>query len=219
MSLALAGPAVADLATYVSRARRLDPGGAIRLVASGRALAAYVSPLHGNGGPTVLGLRVLELAEPADVDTTVYLAAVTDRLARLAPGGHAGADVASLALPPVQVNDAGWAGLSPPRSGWEPVGALSQATLDAAARAGAAEIAAGAPEGSGAHAVARLRALVWAREVPGVPGLAAGAAFVAEALGFLQPDGAQADVTLLSHGVWQRLSTARGHVLARPALL
>lgn len=219
MSLLLGGPAAADLATYVARARRLDPGGAMRLVASGQSLAAYVSPVHGSGGPTVLGLRVLALAEPADVDTTVYLAAVTDRLARVAPGGSPTADVVPLALPPVQVSDAGWAGMSPPRGGWEPVGALTRATLDAAARQGAAQIAAGAPEGSGASAVARLRALVWAREVPGVPGLPAGAAFVAEALGFLRAASEPDDVALLAHGVWRRLSTSRGHVLVRPALI
>ena len=46
-----------DLATYLSRARRVDPDGAARLMADGGVLAAYVSPVHGAPGPTVLGLR------------------------------------------------------------------------------------------------------------------------------------------------------------------
>ncbi|MGN6611444.1 MAG: hypothetical protein ACTHLJ_06685 [Angustibacter sp.] len=210
--------ALADLATYVGRARRVDPDGAVRLVGLGAALAVYVSPVHGSGGPTVLGLRVLPLAEPSDVDVTVALAAVTDRLAHLTPAVTAPADEpVALAVPPVQVTDAGWAGVSPPRSGWDDAGAVTREVLDDAVRAGTQEIADGAPEGSGAQAVARLRALVWARDVPGVAGLPAGAAFTADALGFVGPD--EAELAVLARGAWRRISTPRGHVLARPSLL
>ncbi len=217
--------AVADLATYLARARRVAPDGAVRLLATGTALAVYVSPVHGGGGPTVLGLRVLPLAEPADVDTTVALSAVTDRLARIAASGgaQAASGAVALAVPPVQVTDAGWAGVSPPRSGWEPLAPVRRTVLEQAARAGAAQIAAGAPEGSGASAVARLRALVWGQDVAGVPGLPSGAAFVADALGFLGPDdgddGDDGGVQQLAHGAWRRLSTPRGHVLSRRSLL
>src|SRR5437764_10583894 len=85
--------ALADLATFVGRARRVDPDGACRLVASGTVVAAYVSPVHGGGGPTVLGLRVLALAAPADLDATVPLAALLDRFPRVRP------DAGSVALP------------------------------------------------------------------------------------------------------------------------
>lgn len=210
--------ALADLATYVGRARRVDPDGAVRLVGAGSALAVYVSPVHGSGGPTVLGLRVLPLAEPADVDVTVALAAVTDRLAHLTPAVTAPADEpVALAVPPVQVTDAGWAGVSPPRSGWDDAGVVTREVLDDVVRAGAQEIAEGAPDGSGAQAVARLRALVWGRDVPGVAGLPGGAAFTADALGFVGAD--TAEVAVLARGAWRRLSTPRGHVLARPSLL
>ncbi len=117
----------------------------------------------------------------------------------------------------MQVTDAGWAGVSPPRSGWDDAGAVHREVLDEAVRAGAQEIADGAPEGSGAHAVARLRALVWGRDVPGAAGLPAGAAFTADALGFVGAD--TAEVAVLARGAWRRLSTPRGHVLARPSLL
>jgi hypothetical protein len=214
----LPAAALADLATYVGRARRVDPDGAVRLVGAGSALAVYVSPVHGGGGPTVLGLRVLPLAEPSDVDVTVALAAVTDRLAHLTPAVTAPADEpVALAVPPVQVTDAGWAGVSPPRSGWQDAGVVSREVLDDVVRGGAREIADGAPEGSGAHAVARLRALVWGRNVPGVAGLPGGAAFAADALGFVGPG--TDEVAVLERGTWRRLSTPRGHVLARPSLL
>jgi hypothetical protein len=88
--------------------------------------------------------------------------------------------------------------------------------LRASAQAGVEEVAAGAGEGSGAQAVARLRALVWGRDVHGVPGLPAGAAFAADALGFLAPD---EPVALHRSGAWRRLTTQHGHVLARTALL
>ncbi len=200
---------LADLTTYVARARRVDPDGAVRLVARGPVLAAYVSPVHGSGGPTVLGLRVVRLADPADVDRTVALAAVGDRLARSA------GDLA-LPLPPADVQDAGWAGVSPPKSGWEAVGAVDAPRLAEAARAGVDEIAAGAGEGAGAPAVARLRALVWGRPLDGLDDVPAGAAFAADALGFV---GLDEPVTLHACGPWRRLSSARGHVLARRSLL
>ena len=199
----------ADLATYLGRAQKVDPGGAVRLVAAGAVLAAYVSPVHGGGGPTVIGLRVLHLAEPADLDVTVPLAAMADRFARL--GGSP-----DLPVPPVAAADAGWAGISPPRSGWQVVGTVRRDLLLAAADTGVAEVAAGVPEGAGSAAVARLRALVWGRDLPGVDGVPAGSAYAAHALGFV---GADEPVALYGVGAWRRLTTARGHVLCRAALI
>jgi hypothetical protein len=202
----------ADLATYLARARRVDPDGAARLVAAGTTLAVYVSPVHGGGGPTVLGLRVLALAEPASADRTVPMAAVSDRLARALPSSGP----VPLPLPPMDAPDAGWAGVGPPRSGWQAVGTVDAAALSEGARAGIAQIADGAGPASGSAAVSRLRALVWGRDLDSVPGLPAGAAFAAEALGFL---GSDEPVTLHSAGPWQRLSSVRGHVLVRRSML
>ena len=47
------------------------------------------------------------------------------------------------------------------------------------------------------------------------PGVAAGAAYAADALGFLDP---QEPVAVRQAGPWWRLSTSRGHVLVRAAL-
>jgi len=224
-----------DLRTYINRARSLDPDGAIRLQSHGMALAAYVGVLPGQGLMTagaIIGLRVIALGEPADVDVTVSLASVSERLARRG--------ISAFALPPTTVQ-VGWAALAPPRSGWEPVGSLGIADLRAVATQGIAEIAEGAPEGSGAHAVAALRQRVWARDTQTTPPIPSGAAFAAYALGFLTEDSVTEDsmtsdpatpdsptsdfwtpdpvtpenARVFAHGLWTRLSTASGHVLMR----
>lgn len=212
-SLLLGEASGTDLATFVGRAQRVDPDGSARLVGAGTMLAAYASPVHGAGGPTVIALRVHSLLEASDVDVTVPLVALADRFARLARA----TGPRELALPPSQPSGVPWAGLSPPRSGWTPVGTLAADVVADAARRGSEEITAGAPDGSGAAAVARLRALVWGRPLVGddatVP---AGAAFVLDAFGFLM---ASEDVQVHAHGPWRRLTTSCGYVLSRPALL
>lgn len=240
---------LADLVTYLDRARRVDDGGAVRLVARDGVLAVYVSPVHGGGGPTVLGLRVLPLAglpvaDGPDVrleglDVTVPLSAMADRFARRPASGSG--EVVELAVPPAQAVGVSWAGVLPPRAGWRPVGAVpGQVLLDAAGH-GIAQVAAGAGQGAGRLAVARLRAQIWGRDLaeprqrPGTPqlpgtlgtlegqgvarwplgaGVPAGAAYAAQALGFVAVD---EPVALHICGPWRRLSTSRGHVLARPA--
>ncbi|GAB6901739.1 hypothetical protein [Kineosporia succinea] len=220
-----------DVRTFVGRARQIDEGGAIRLVGHGPTLAMYACALHGAGGPTVLALRVLALAEPAEVDATVPLASMADRFARIdrlmagsRPTPRSVGKPIEMPVPPTTATNASWAGVAPPRSGWDVHGVVPFALLRQAARAGIDEVAAGVPAGSGASAVARLRGLVWGRTLledastgasVGVP---AGAAFAAEAFGFLgktEDDSA----SLHSAGPWWRLSTARGHVLARGSSL
>jgi len=200
-----------DLRTYVARARTLDSDGAIRLQSHGMALAAYVDVLPGRGPSmtgAIIGLRVMALAEPADVDATVSLAGVSDRLARGRSSPSPARDTFS--IPPATVQ-AGWAAVAPPRSGWEVVGDLTAEELRTVATQGIAEITEGVPEGSGAQVVAAMRQRVWARDSRTVPPVPAGAAFGAYALGFLTQD----SVRVSAHGRWTRLSTAAGHVLVR----
>ena len=198
---------LADLRTFATRARSIDDG-AIRLQAAGQVLAAYVCVLRprllGEGTPTILGLRTMALAQPAETDVTVPLSAVLDRLAR------AGENDVELPLPPVNVTES-WAGVGAPRGGWELVGGLKDRELRAAAEAGITEVAAIMPDKPGALIVNNARATVWGRELPGADGLPAGAAFAALTLGFLA-DGEQ---QLYRAGRWFRLSGSRGHVLAR----
>ena len=62
-----------DLGTFVGRAKRVDPDGDARLVGHGTVLAVYVSPLHGAGLPTVIGLRAYSLQDPWTGDVVTPL--------------------------------------------------------------------------------------------------------------------------------------------------
>ncbi|WP_104178834.1 hypothetical protein [Arthrobacter sp. B0490] len=204
---------VADFRTFTARARANDDGG-MRLLAVGRVAAAYVRTLGptvlGEPLPTVLGLRTMALEAEAGVDVTVSLGSVLDRLARM-PG-----DDVVFPVPTTTVTET-WAGILPPRSGWEHAGGVSCAVLDRAARDGIGEVARSLPDRAGAPVVSTARAAVWGRPLEGVAGaVPAGAAFGAFSLGFLVPDG---EATIHRNGRWSRVSTARGHVLVRAAAI
>lgn len=208
MSIRLADEASArDLANYLARAKRVDDAGDVRLQAVGDVLAAWTCVLPGQGigkSGLVLGLRTFALAEPVVSDLTVPIAAVTDRLA------HSGSEIPD---PPMTTQPT-WGALSPPRSGWEPVGVVADAHLRQAALEGIAEVAHGAPEGSGSAAVADLRARIWGRPTRTTPLVPAGAAFGLHVLGFLRPhEGAAA--TVHAAGPWTRVATDAGFVITR----
>lgn len=202
--------ALTDLSTFVGRARVAAPDGAVRLQAPvPGVLVVTVAVLEGAGllgEGTVLGLRAVPVREaPAGIDATVTFAAVNDRLARHGPGET------TLRVPPTRVSPP-WAGLTPPREGWERVGSLDAADLTSVAEHGIAAIAEGAPEGAGGAAVTALRRRVWGAMSETVPPIRAGLAFGAHVLGFLR-EGEPA--TVATCGRWTRLSTSRGHVLVR----
>ncbi|GAA5230114.1 hypothetical protein [Arthrobacter cryoconiti] len=201
---------VADLRTFVTRARAADDGG-VRLQGAGRVLAAYVcvmrAKLLGEGTPTILGLRTMALSAESDLDVTVSLASVADRLARM------DADDLALPVPPMTVNES-WAAVSAPRGAWEELGAVDAETLIKVAKDGVQEIGQIIPVNPGALIVNNARAAVWGRPVPGLPGeLPGGAAFGAYTLGFVAPG--ETGTVYRSHR-WLRLSTGRGHILVRP---
>jgi hypothetical protein len=162
------------------------------------------SGLLGDG--TVLGLRAVRVRDATPgIDATVAFASITDRVAR-----HRGTGT-TLSVPPTTVSPP-WAGLTPPREGWERVGALDAADVRSAAERGIAEVAEGTPDGAGGAAVTALRRRVWGAMTRTVPPIAAGLAFGAHVLGFLR-DGESTVVATC--GRWTRLSTSRGHVLVR----
>lgn len=201
---------VADLLTFVSRARTADDG-AIRLQGAGKVLAASVclmrGKLLGEGTPTILGMRTMALAEDSMLDVTVSLSSVADRLARMDPRGT------EFSVPPVGVNES-WAAVSPPRGAWQNMGAIDSDTLIAVAKDGVQEINQILPTNPGALIVNNARSTVWGKAIESAPAeLPRGAAFAAYTLGFLAP-GAQA--TVFSSHRWLRLSTQGGHILVRP---
>lgn len=221
LTFSLADPlAVADLRVYLERAGRVEDTSA-RLVADSGVLAVYTGILYPRGlldtTPTVLGLRTFATDPDAALDAVVPIRAMLDRVVRLpqASGDSTATGPIGIRLPP-EAGTASWAGISPPRGGWQRVGEAAFDALDAAARAGIDEIAAAIPAGTGEHIVQRVRSEVWRRPVAGLDpmlvDLPAGAAFAGSSLGFLHPDD---PVTLLETGLWLRLSTRRGHVLVR----
>ena len=204
----------ADLQAYLARAKRLDPDGLVRLRAFGEVLAAYVAPIFaGNlmdSGPTVLGLRTCELAEPAEVDALVPIGAVQERLARLL--GEA--DTKEFKIQLIETQRAPWAGISPPRQGWEQVGTINESRLTQIARDGIAEVAASLPESVGGPIAARIRGEIWGRGIDLESKVPTGAAFAAAGLGFLTEN---EEVGLYQAEGWIRLSSEHGHVLAKAA--
>jgi hypothetical protein len=198
---------LADLATFLGRARRANPEGAARLQVVEGLLITTVAVLEGAGllgEGTVLGLRVVPVREGDEVDVTESFASLADRLARKDAG-------AVLAVPPTTVS-ASWSGLAPPRQAWETVGQVPSETIDEVALRGIAAVAQGTPEGAGGHAVATLRRRVWGAMSDSAPPFVAGLAFGAHVLGFTSVG---EDASLSTHGRWTRLSTSRGHVLVR----
>jgi hypothetical protein len=162
---------------------------------------------------------------------TVELSALTSRFARAEPGAVA------LPLPPAQMAGVRWAGVSPPRSGWEPAAELSVEQVRELAASGIAAVAGASPVET-----VGIRSQVWGRDWADAGGAPAGLAFGAEALGFLptrtptrtpaqtpaqtaaRRDTAfsthpLAEFTVHRHGSWWRLTTPRGYVLARQSLL
>ncbi|HKH08737.1 MAG TPA: hypothetical protein VKA62_07265 [Agromyces sp.] len=203
-----------DLHTYLQRAGRVEDG-SVRLVAGSGILAVYTAILYPRGildeSPTVLGLRTFALDDDEEFDAVVPMRSLVDRIVRAR--GEMGDDESrpvSMSRPP-EVNTVTWAGISPPRGGWRPLGQTDATTLESAARAGIEEVAAAVPTGTGEQLVQRVRSEVWGRGIPGLEYIPSGAAFAAFSLGFLGDD----VVSLFETGPWTRLSSRRGHVLVR----
>jgi len=113
---------------------------------------------------------------------------------------------------PLEVSTVTWAGISPPRGGWQKVGETSSSLLQSTAKSGVAEVAEAVPTGTGEQLVQRVRAEVWGRPIDGLEYIPAGAAFAADSLGFAGDDDV---VTIHETGPWTRLTTRRGHTLVR----
>lgn len=199
-----------DLRTFVQRARRVDPGGAIYLASSAQrpVLAAWVA-IFDAAANLVVAMRPFRLRQSVAVDVAVYLSAVADRLAR--PTAIAGN---VLSVPPVRAQ-AKWAKRLPGTSGWQPLAPVAVTELRDAAQSGAAELARLTPTDAGQPVVTALRSQIWfATTASAVP---AGAAFALDVMGFLPPTGEVPRFVAppTDGAVWQRLSAGGGHVLAR----
>jgi hypothetical protein len=200
----------ADLAAYLRRLRRYEPGAAVRLRAAGGVLGVFGRPPFG-----VVTLRGAPLARPDDVDVTV---AAPDLEASLTEGAGTG----DLRVPS-PLGPSAWPSPLPPTSGWDPAGTLAAGVVLAAVQEGVAEfrrhvdpVAAGPAARHGRGPGDDVAERVWSRPLPGpLDALPLRAAHAAQALGFLPGGDGAPPVAGHVHTAWTRLDAVHGSVLVR----
>lgn len=190
-----------DLSAFLARLIHYDRAAAVRLQAGKGALAVFGRPPSFE----VLAIRTARLAEGVELDVTVSAGELLDSL-----GG--GADFAV----PAPVTGPPWAGVLPPRGGWQEVpglpdvsamrGAVSAAVAEFRARDEALPV-----ERRTRAERDRIGREIWSRTVAGT-GLPLRAAHAAQSLGFLRPG---MPVALMSAGTWLRLRTPYGSIAVR----
>lgn len=200
--LLLADPETSkDVLTFLGRSARISDEG-VRLQAANGVLALTGAALAPNGlfdqTPTILAMRIVHADPELQCDIVVDALAATE-------------DPRVLDLPDTGLSPA-WAGVAPPRGGWEPAGSLPASVIAQRAQWGISAVARGVPAGAGEDAVRALRAAIWGEPDEDLGGLARGVAFAADAFGFIS---GEEDVAVVRSGRWTRLAFRRGHVLTR----
>ena len=190
-----------DVLTFVGRASRISDEG-VRLQAANGVLALTTAVLAPHGlfdqTPTILAMRIVH------ADPELQCDIVVSELA-------AGDGERSLTLPDTGLSPS-WAGIAPPRSGWETARTLPASVIAQRAQWGISAVARGATPGAGEEAVRALRAAIWGEPDEDLAGLPRGVAFAADGLGFIS---GEEDVPVTRSGRWTRLAFRRGHVLCR----
>ncbi|MCC3772138.1 hypothetical protein [Streptomyces sp. UNOC14_S4] len=193
---------VADLAAFLARLIHYDRAAAVRLQASGGVVAVFGRPPSFE----VLAIRTARLAEPAAgpgpvaLDTTVSAGQLAEAL-----DGAVTGDTDLVVMVPDAVTGPPWAGVLPPRSGWQRVeglpgvdavrGAVAAAVTEFRARDEAL------PEQRRTRAERdRIGREIWSRTL-GDTALPLRAVHAAQSLGFLRPvrSGAAASRTTTGH--------------------
>jgi len=196
--------AAADALTFAGRTAALGDGG-VRLQAAAGTLVMTSAPLAPRGlfdtTPTVLAMRAL----PVDPELVCDVVVDATQLARAVD------DPRAVELPDVGLSPS-WAGIAPPRAGWESVGSVPAAGLAARAQFGIASVAESMPADPGEDVVRAVRATVWGAPDDALRGLPLGAAFAAFALGFIV---GEEEARVLASGPWTRITLERGHVIVR----
>ncbi|MBB4925740.1 hypothetical protein [Kitasatospora kifunensis] len=205
----------ADLGAFLSRLLRFDRAAAVRLqLVVDEASGAGVLAVYGRlplGSAGVLALRTSRLeagtAMPAGgADLTVSAGQLLE-----------GVDEAqgALAVPP-PVTGPAWAGLLPPRGGWQSLGAVGAELVVPQVMAAVAEFkerTAQVPEHHRTREVLdRIADEIWSRPLSALPALPLRAAHAAYRIGFLHPG---APLTAHRAGGWLRLTAPHGTVALR----
>ncbi|MGW1621016.1 hypothetical protein [Streptomyces sp. NPDC002172] len=206
----------ADLAAFLSRLLHYDRSAAVRLQAAGTALAVFGRPPSFE----VLAIRAVRLAKPYEdgLDVTLDVTVSAGELLESVD------EPAATATVPGAVTGPPWAGVLPPRGGWQPEPGLPapqalRATVAAAVREFRSRTQELAPDGRTRAELDRIGRDIWSRTVGGTP-LPVRAVHAAQSLGFLRPAAATDmadDVVLLSSGAWLRLRTPYGSIAVRRA--
>lgn len=198
----------ADLAAFLSRLLRYDRSAAVRLQGTGTALAVFGRPPSFE----VLAIRAVRLAKPYEngLDVTLDVTVSAGELLESVD------ESAGTAVVPGAVTGPPWAGVLPPRGGWQPVAGLpGPEELRALVHAGIAEFRARTeelgPEGRTRAELDRIGREIWSRTVADTR-LPVRAVHAAQSLGFLRPGG---ESKLVSSGTWLRLRTPYGSIAVR----
>ncbi|MFD9454903.1 hypothetical protein ACFWBC_17700 [Streptomyces sp. NPDC059985] len=218
----------ADLAAFLGRLVHYDRAAAVRLQAraGGGALAVFGRPPSFD----VLAVRTARLAEPlaTPLDLTVSAGELLEAIDETTAG----------AVVPAPVTGPPWAGVLPPRGGWQPVPGLPspeavRACVAAAVTEFRARDEALPPQHRTRSERDRIGREIWSRTL-GDTELPLRAVHAAQSLGFLRPVRtpvpaattpattpvaapvtAPAPVALFASGGWLRLSTPYGSVATR----
>ncbi|MFJ3493247.1 hypothetical protein ACIPPJ_06550 [Streptomyces sp. NPDC086091] len=205
----------ADLAAFLSRLLHYDRGAAVRLQASGTALAVFGRPPSFE----VLAVRAVRLAKPYENGLESGLD-VTVSAGELLEGVD---EPAATAAVPGAVTGPPWAGVLPPRGGWRAESGLPapdalRALVGAAVGEFRRRTEQLAPERRTRAELDRIGREIWSRTV-GDTGLPVRVVHAAQSLGFLRPGTAAAPpqtlAGLFSSGAWLRLRTPYGSVAVR----
>ncbi|MFE0459405.1 hypothetical protein ACFW1A_09105 [Kitasatospora sp. NPDC058965] len=210
----------ADLAAFLTRLLRFDRAAAVRLQLVGAA-GAEVLAVYGRlplGSAGVLALRTARLADSVTgsvagaggpgVDATVSAGQLLEGLDE---------EQGAVALP-APVTGPSWAGLLPPRAGWQLLGSAPADRVMPQLLASVAEFkerSAAVPEHHRTREVLDgIADEIWARPLTALPELPLRAAHAAYRIGFLHP-GAQ--LTAHRSASWLRLTAPHGTVVLRTA--
>jgi hypothetical protein len=201
---------IRDLGSFLTRAKKLDETGMVRLRTYGNILTVTVSPIFDSAimgtGPKILGMRIAQLASPHELDSVFETSSILERIALLE-----GSQRLDLAVPPV-VKKAAWGGVSAPQEGWVSIGDIESKVFQDSAELGIAKVAEALGKSIGVSISNKVRFEVWGSAIESTNGIPAGAAFALYGLGFLDK---QPSVSVYRSGAWLRLSTRFGHVLAK----
>lgn len=212
----------ADLAAFLGRLVRWDKAAVVRLQARSGVLAVFGHPPFGG----VLAVRTAALAGPdVTLDATVSAGQLLEGIGGVdattsadGPGSVGGVSV-TVTVPP-SVTGPSWAGLLPPRGGWQRVADLVPNDVCAVADQVVGEFRsrteALVPERRTRGELDSLAEEIWSRPLSDA-GLPLRAVHAAQALGFLRPAGDE-PFGLLAAGPWLRLRTTFGSVMVRRAV-